>query len=159
MGPRAPSRTDDHGAVEERSCRLMTTRTCRSWRSFVSEWPEDEFTGGIDVGSRTLTGRRSPISHRRCRELEQRLREQAERNAQLDTEVRYLLQELGHPQRIYRPAPKPSSTRLMPAAGEFAAYRARISYRIVDRLATWVHRLPWLYRPLKRLGANCRRQR
>ncbi len=96
---------------------------------------------------------RAPFSDQSpaVQELEQRLREQAERNAQLDTEVRYLLQELAiRKEFIAQLEAELDSAHA--AAGEFAAYRARISYRIVDRLATWVHRLPWLYRPLKRLG-------
>jgi hypothetical protein len=85
------------------------------------------------------------------RELERRLREQAEHNARLDTEVRYLLQELAIRKEFITHIESQIDS-MHALAGEFVAYRARISHRFVDRLVARVHRLPWLYRPLKRIG-------
>ncbi|HXQ60711.1 MAG TPA: hypothetical protein VN796_00185 [Acidimicrobiales bacterium] len=91
-------------------------------------------------------------------ELERRLREQTAANAQLDDEVRYLLQELvirkefiaqleGELESLHSFA-----GRHVELSTEFAAYRRRIPHRTVDRLVDAIHRLPWLYRPLQQLG-------
>lgn len=88
-------------------------------------------------------------------ELERRLCQQVEHNAQLDTEVRYLLQELAIRKEFIAQleAERVSIHALAERQGElleeFAAYRARMSHRIIDRVVAGIHRRPWLYRPLR----------
>jgi hypothetical protein len=65
--------------------------------------------------------------------------------------VRYLLQELAIAKEFIAHLESQNES-LHAFSAEFAAYRTRISHRVVDRLVTWVHRLPWLHRPLKTIG-------
>ncbi len=109
--------------------------------------------GGDVAGASSLSGQGPDVL-----ELERRLREQTEINAQLDDEVRYLLQELvirkefivqleGELESLHSFA-----GRHVELSTEFAAYRTRIPHRTVDRLVDAIHRFPWLYRPLRQLG-------
>jgi hypothetical protein len=91
-------------------------------------------------------------------ELERRLREQAERNIELDTEVLYLVQELAvrrdfiaHLENELE-AIHAFAGRQVELSAEFVEYQNRISHRMVDHLVDIIHRTPWLYRPLKQLG-------
>jgi hypothetical protein len=91
-------------------------------------------------------------------ELQRRLREQTAQNAQLDAELRYLLQELAIRKEFI--AELEQELQSMHATSgehgelivEFSAYRGRISHRIVDHLVDSVHRRPWIYRPLRLLS-------
>jgi septal ring factor EnvC (AmiA/AmiB activator) len=91
-------------------------------------------------------------------ELIRRLREQAEQNADLDAEVRYLQQELRIRNEFVREL-EAELASLHELAGsqraaiaEYSAYRARVSHRTVDRLVARAQRVPWLYRPLRLAG-------
>jgi hypothetical protein len=89
-------------------------------------------------------------------ELGRRLREQVEINAQLDTEVRYLLQELAIRKEFIaqleseRVAIHALAERQGELVQEFDAYRNRIAHRIIDRLVVGIHRRSWLYKPMRR---------
>jgi hypothetical protein len=92
-----------------------------------------------------------------ARELEMRLREQTAQNAELDTEVRYLLAELAVAKEFAGALEKELESvhvqagRHLELVAEFQLYRERFSHRVADRLAQGIHRRPWLYRPLKML--------
>jgi hypothetical protein len=91
-------------------------------------------------------------------ELERRLREQTAHNAELDTEVRYLLAELAVTKEFASALEKELESvhvqagRHTALVDEFQRYRERFSHRVADRLARGIHRLPWLYRPMKILS-------
>ena len=83
----------------------------------------------------------------RLRELDLRLRQQVTQNAELDVELRCIRQELDiRNEFITALEGELASERALNA--EFAAYRGRISHRIVDRTVGAVRRLPGLSRLL-----------
>ena len=113
------------------------------------------------MSSPNIQGDDSPSAFDRSQtveELELRLREQVTDNARLDTELRYLLQDLAvRKEFIARLEGELESMhavagRQIELVAEFSAYRARISHRIVDGFVMRIHRLPWVYRPLKWLS-------
>jgi hypothetical protein len=86
----------------------------------------------------------------RLRELDLRLRQQVVQNAELDVELRYVRQELAiRNEFITALEGELASERALNA--DFAAYRDRLSHRIVDRTVSAVRRLPWLSRVLTQL--------
>jgi hypothetical protein len=86
----------------------------------------------------------------RLRELDLRLRQQVLQNAELDVELRCVRQELAiRNEFITALESELASERALNA--EFAAYRDRMSHRIVDRTVNAVRRLPWLSRVLRQL--------
>lgn len=86
----------------------------------------------------------------RIRELDLRLRQQVAQNAELDVELRFVRQELAIRNAfITALEDELASERALNA--EFAAYRDRISHRLVDRTVSAVRRLPWLSRALTKL--------
>lgn len=109
-------------------------------------------SSGGDRG--TVSSRDSPA----IQELEDRLREQTALNAELDSEVRYLLQELSVRKEFIAQLEVELQSihnlagQQLEAVAEYSAYRSRISHRVVDRLVGEVHRHPSLYRPLRRIG-------
>jgi predicted RNase H-like nuclease (RuvC/YqgF family) len=116
--------------------------------------------GPEDLVSLTTTdGRRDqetvPAQADAARELDLRLREQTAENAKLDTELRYLQAELAVRKEYSRnlenelEAIHAQAHRHHELEAEYRAYRARISHRMADRLASTIHRRPWLSRPLK----------
>jgi hypothetical protein len=86
----------------------------------------------------------------RLRELDLRLRQQVAQNTELDVELRCVRQELAiRNEFITALEGELASERALNA--EFAAYRDRMSHRIVDRTVSAVRRLPWLSRVLTQL--------
>jgi hypothetical protein len=103
-------------------------------------------------------GPAGPDESKKVHELTLRLREQTAANAKLDAEVRYLLQELAV-RKQFTAELEQELHSIHALAGqqcelvaEYTAYRQRTSHRVVDRLVREVHRFPWLYRPLRRVG-------
>jgi predicted RNase H-like nuclease (RuvC/YqgF family) len=91
-------------------------------------------------------------------ELERRLHEQTKHNSELDSEVRYLQQELKVRNEFVTEleAEVASLHELLgkerEGAAEFSAYRNRVSHRTVDGIINRIQRTNWLYRPLRGLG-------
>jgi hypothetical protein len=91
-------------------------------------------------------------------ELNLRLREQTAQNAELDAEVRYLLQELAVRKQFTAELEQELESihafagQQLELVAEYTAYRRRTSHRVVDRAVREIHRLPWLYRPLRLVG-------
>jgi hypothetical protein len=118
--------------------------------------PEDEMSIS-GTGSREredfVIADRSEALH----ELEQRLRQQVAQNAKLDTELRYLLEELAIGKEFIKKlendleSAQALAGRQVELVAEFASYRERLAHRLVDRVADRVYRHRWLHRPLKLL--------
>jgi hypothetical protein len=119
--------------------------------------PEDEMSIS-STGTRESEDSVIPDRSEAVHELEQRLRQQVAQNAKLDTELRYLLEELAIRKEFVKQLENELETaqaltgRQLELVAEFTSYRERLSHRAVDRLVDRVYRLPWLYRPLKLLS-------
>lgn len=148
-GDVSAERVDRSGNPDERSPTAETVSKSKS-----EELLEVAHIDGSGAGVVPVAADEPPSAE----ELERRLHEQVENNALLDSEVRYLMEELAVRQEFIRYLEDELASihtfagRQVELATEFAAYRSRISHRIVDRFVNAIHRVSWLRRSLKPVG-------